>query len=1223
MSLCRGHVGLRQVARAFGMLGMFFVMLIAFLAARAEGQCHDVLLEAGVNDNFSTADRPELTSPSPGLLILVNPQLRVDFDSTLVNRHFGHTFSIPRDSCIVGARLEFRAKPLNGSTNDAISVGFVDPGGQFVDTRWTAFFGSGNAGFPILLPAQQWVPPAVNVFLLDLQNLPGGVNLLPDLDAHRSLDIYVQDDTSIDYLRFIVSLCDCPTATPALTSTPTATATLTLTFTRTFTRTPTPTRTATRTPTPTPTSTPTLPVVGYADLHVHQFTNESMAGAWLYGSPTGPVDTAMPRCSGNVPLAPGRNHGALDKTLVMAIAGPVSGLLLGQLASEMTGADTGLHAARRHGYCQENVIPGPGMCKGNVACNLLGQSSCDPTYVCEWKSVGSMCRDKPGDGISVGTACNLVSSANCNNTCYWDWPVCRGNVACNTLSHSNCNSNVCSMQSIGSLCRDRDGDGKSVGLACNTLGQSACAAACNWDANWGSITLHAEDRAHDWTDRNKNNGDKASWPAWDAIAHQQVHTTWLHQAYQDGLRLMVMSAINNEAFCQFLPSANRTPGYDCSDMANIVRQLNAAIALGNDPNTSWYQIAYSTQQARDIINQNKLAVILSVEASDIFNTADPQATLQDLYNKGARTLQPLHQFNSKLGGVAWHDGNIKLVQTIKNLPSTHHLCKDNGGTGSYAKCDATKNQLNYLGLTGAGKRFVTKMLNLGMPVDIAHMSELSVKDVETIVTAACDYPVYVSHGHVRSLLDEDSWKADKKHEKTSPDWELDLVRKTGGMFGLRTGADHHEANEYFAAMGAAGLPTSLPVAGPQPMPGGKVGGNEFHFAYALDYLFRLKGVHVALGSDLNGLIPQMVFSGESQDTKMAGLAHIGKLPVMLSKVDVAGLDTGTFKELKENSAEAYLQMWERAAAFATGESCCPTPSVTLTMPNQAWYGRANRVLISGAGFTPHASMQVSVRSSLMSAPIACTDVEFLSSTYLRCTLPPLIADTSYYVTVKNGGCGLDGTKENAYYASPVDSGPVVGEDDPPFTQANLRTVLADEVPSNGWLAPNPAKIAAVDWTDPAWDGASTPTINVPGDRGFEDGYPQSDWDATATSPDRLPVSPALDVLLGKEEAALLSDPITMIAACDKEEAAKSELAAASGWPPAWRAQVNLLCNWQSHVCVPGIGDCDGNGQVTINEILTMVNSALGLMPCSNCIGAQCPVMIDQILAAVNNALNGC
>ena len=30
-----------------------------------------------------------------------------------------------------------------------------------------------------------------------------------------------------------------------------------------------------------------VPVVGYADLHVHQFTNEGLGGAWLYGRATG------------------------------------------------------------------------------------------------------------------------------------------------------------------------------------------------------------------------------------------------------------------------------------------------------------------------------------------------------------------------------------------------------------------------------------------------------------------------------------------------------------------------------------------------------------------------------------------------------------------------------------------------------------------------------------------------------------------------------------------------------------------------------------------------------------------------------------------------------------------------------------------------------------------------------------------------------------------------
>jgi microsomal dipeptidase-like Zn-dependent dipeptidase len=1216
-----------RTVRIIGLLSL--AVLLTLRPSPAGAECRDVLLEAGVDDSFSTANMSEPAAPSPGLMVLLGPS-RADFDATSSNRPFGHTFTLPEDDCLVSARLELRAKPLSaGSNNDAIHVGFVGADGLFAGPRRSAFFGAGNTAPPPALLDDGWSAsgyPDGAAFVLDLGASQGESSLLPDLQAKRSLDVYVQDDTSVDHLRAVVGLCDCPL--------------------------------------PTPTSTP-VPVAGYADLHVHQFTNEGLGGAWLYGKATGSLATAVPRCNGNVPLASGRNHGELGIGLVQAMTGSVFLAVLGEWASESAGVDTGLHAGRRHGYCQASAIPGPGLCEGNAACNLLGEAKCTPTYVCEWASLGTMCRDKPGDGIGVGTLCNLVAQGNCNNTCYWDFPFCRGNVACNAVKKSNCNSNVCSLQSSGSICRDRDGDGKSVGLACNTLGQSACGAACTWNPNWGSITLHAEKRSHDWTDRRQHNGEKASWPSWDAIAHQQVHVDWLHQAYQDGLRLMVMSALNNEAFCAFLPAQNRTPGYDCSDLANVVRQLDAAIAVAADPGTSWYQIAHDAAEARDIIDQGKLAVILSVEASDIFNTADPLATLDALYAKGARTLQPLHQFNSKIGGVAWHESMIKTIQAIKNLPNVHFLCKDNGGTGSYAKCDASKDQLNFLGLTRTGKRFVARMMNLGMPIDIAHMSELSVKDVDTIVSAACNYPVYVSHGHVRTLIDENSWKANKKHEKTSPDWELDLIARTGGMFGLRTGSDHHGSTAYRDAMTAAGLPTSLPDVPAETMPNGEPGGNEFHFAYALDYLFRLKGVSVALGSDLNGLIPQMVFRGLPKDEKLAGLAHIGKLPEMMNRVQATGLDSGTFADLKQSSAESYLRMWERAEAFARGDSCCPMLGVTHVVPEAAWYGRANRVTIHGAGFTPHASMYVSLRPVPAGAPVACTAVEFVSSTSLACTVPPLSPDTSYDVIVGNGGCELEAIATAAYDASTVDTGPFEEEEDS-FTQADLRTALASEIPSNGVLVPDPEKIAAVDWTDQAWEGASEPTMIVPGDRPIEDGRPQTDWEAAATSPERLPVSPALALLLGKEDADLMADPITMIAACDLEEDEIAELADTSGWPPDWPGQLSSLCNWQSNVCVPGTftcpggavvervgqitdattaacpfdlqatlatcpdrcaGDCDASGQVTLADEIFMVNAALDRSPASACMlgdaDANGRITVDEIIGAVINELAEC
>ncbi len=60
------------------------------------------------------------------------------------------------------------------------------------------------------------------------------------------------------------------------------------------------------------------------------------------------------------------------------------------------------------------------------------------------------------------------------------------------------------------------------------------------------------------------------------------------------------------------------------------------------------------------------------------------------------------------------------------------------------------------------------------------------------------------------------------------------------------------------------------------------------------------------------------------------------------------------------------------------------------------------------------------------------------------------------------------------------------------------------------------------------------------------------------------------------------------------------------------------------VCV---GDCNGDGQVTINELLTMVNAALGTASAAACAAgdasANGEITVDEILSAVNNALTGC
>jgi hypothetical protein len=62
----------------------------------------------------------------------------------------------------------------------------------------------------------------------------------------------------------------------------------------------------------------------------------------------------------------------------------------------------------------------------------------------------------------------------------------------------------------------------------------------------------------------------------------------------------------------------------------------------------------------------------------------------------------------------------------------------------------------------------------------------------------------------------------------------------------------------------------------------------------------------------------------------------------------------------------------------------------------------------------------------------------------------------------------------------------------------------------------------------------------------------------------------------------------------------------------------------SEVCV---GDCDGDGDVMVNELVTMVNIALGSADVSTCLpgdpNGSGEITINELVIAVNNALNGC
>ena len=115
----------------------------------------------------------------------------------------------------------------------------------------------------------------------------------------------------------------------------------------------------------------------------------------------------------------------------------------------------------------------------------------------------------------------------------------------------------------------------------------------------------------------------SGWPQFWQTTHQAAYEDWLFRAVEGGLRLMVMFAEDAPVLCKW--SAN--DGRNCDDeVTTINKQLDAAYAMqeyldhkAGGSGLGWYRIVTTPAQARTVIRQGKLAVILGVETNNLFN----------------------------------------------------------------------------------------------------------------------------------------------------------------------------------------------------------------------------------------------------------------------------------------------------------------------------------------------------------------------------------------------------------------------------------------------------------------------------------------------------------------------------------------------------------------------------------------------------------------------------
>ncbi len=266
--------------------------------------------------------------------------------------------------------------------------------------------------------------------------------------------------------------------------------------------------------------------------------------------------------------------------------------------------------------------------------------------------------------------------------------------------------------------------------------------------------------------------------------------------------------------------------------------------------------------------------------------------------------------------------------------------------------DVDEDCKNVKGLTDEGRELIQEMMDRGMMIDAAHLSEQSVRDLYDLSVENDYYPFYLSHAHFREIMTPDKGG----EEKTSPAWVIGMVRETGGMVGLRTA--HEETSTY----------DHSDVSN-------TCQGSSRSFAQAYDYGRKGLKVKMGLGSDLNGFIQQTrprfgpqacsaSFAEEANCQAMAeemegmrldtdfdenGLGHAGLIEDLLDDLDLLGSDTSALR----SSAEDFAVMWERGIGKRDGKaediSDLDTTGITILPPHEERLDALPAECVGGGG----------------------------------------------------------------------------------------------------------------------------------------------------------------------------------------------------------------------------------------------------------------------------------
>lgn len=177
-----------------------------------------------------------------------------------------------------------------------------------------------------------------------------------------------------------------------------------------------------------------------------------------------------------------------------------------------------------------------------------------------------------------------------------------------------------------------------------------------------------------------------TWPDHDLLTHEQWYWKWLERSYHGGLRLMTNLLVENTALCQLYPQKRNS----CNEMDSVRLQADRLFemqdyidAQSGGPGEGWFRIVTSPAQARRVINDGRMAVVIGIEVSVLFDCGEvlgePQCTteeidrrVQEVHDMGVRQVELINKFDNALSGVAGDAGSTGVIVNQGNRLVTGH-----------------------------------------------------------------------------------------------------------------------------------------------------------------------------------------------------------------------------------------------------------------------------------------------------------------------------------------------------------------------------------------------------------------------------------------------------------------------------------------------------------------------------------------------------------------------